>query len=146
MWQLQVGVQLSTQAYVVYHLLKMVKIAQKDIDIKCGVRLVSSLSHRHNIYITLSIIYQVYSNGRKALVHLAIRGYMMRWTTTDDDDGRTMTTIRTQQQKNSISIHLNYILTYFPFTHFRNRFQDFLLRFQHRLLQILAWILRIFTI
>ena len=67
----------------------MVEIAQKDIDIKCGVGLVSSLSHRHNIYIALSIIYQVYSNGRKALVHLAIRGYMIRLTTTmDGDDGR----------------------------------------------------------
>tara|TARA_B100001173_G_C15703315_1_gene427033 strand:- start:153 stop:404 length:252 start_codon:yes stop_codon:yes gene_type:complete len=67
----------------------MVEIAQKDIDIKCGVGLVSSLSHRHNIYIALSIIYQVYSNGRKALVHLAIRGYMIRLTTTmdGDDDG-----------------------------------------------------------
>ena len=68
----------------------MVEIAQKDIDIKCGVGLVSSLSHRHNIYIALSIIYQVYSNGRKALVHLAIRGYMIRLTMTtmdgDDDD------------------------------------------------------------
>jgi hypothetical protein len=67
----------------------MVEIAQKDIDIKCGVGLVSSLSHRHNIYITVSIIYQVYSNGRKALVHLAIRGYMIRLTKTmDEDDGR----------------------------------------------------------
>ena len=52
----------------------------------------SSLSHRHNIYIALSIVYQVYSNGRRALVHLAIRGYMIRlttmtmMTTTDDDD------------------------------------------------------------
>ena len=68
----------------------MVEIAQKDIDIKCGVGLVSSLSHRHNIYIALSIVYQVYSNGRKALVHLAIRGYMIRLTMTtmdgDDDD------------------------------------------------------------
>ena len=59
----------------------MVEIAQKDIDIKCGVGLVSSLSHRHNIYIALSIMYQVYSNGRRALVHLAIRGYMIRLTT-----------------------------------------------------------------
>ena len=42
----------------------------------------SSLSHRHNIYIALSIVYQVYSNGRRALVHLAIRGYMIRLTTT----------------------------------------------------------------
>jgi len=72
----------------------MVEIAQKDIDIKCGVGLVSSLSHRHNIYIALSIIYQVYSNGRKALVHLAIRGYMIRLTTTNgdgdgDDDDKT---------------------------------------------------------
>ena len=41
----------------------------------------SSLSHRHNIYIALSIVYQVYSNGRRALVHLAIRGYMIRLTT-----------------------------------------------------------------
>ena len=54
----------------------------------------SSLSHRHNIYIALSIMYQVYSNGRRALVHLAIRGYMIRLTTmtetmmtTTDDDG-----------------------------------------------------------
>ena len=71
----------------------MVEIAQKDIDIKCGVGLVSSLSHRHNIYIALSIVYQVYSNGRRALVHLAIRGYMIRLTTTmdgdDDDDDKT---------------------------------------------------------
>ena len=73
----------------------MVEIAQKDIDIKCGVGLVSSLSHRHNIYIALSIMYQVYSNGRRALVHLAIRGYMIRLTTTidgdddDDDDDKT---------------------------------------------------------
>ena len=59
----------------------MVEIAQKDIDIKCGVGLVSSLSHRHNIYIALSIMYQVYSNGRRALVHLAIRVYMIRLTT-----------------------------------------------------------------
>ena len=70
----------------------MVEIAQKDIDIKCGVGLVSSLSHRHNIYIALSIMYQVYSNGRRALVHLAIRGYMIRLTTetmmtTTDGDG-----------------------------------------------------------
>ena len=36
------------------------------IDIKCGVRLVSSLSHRHNIYIyDLSYIISSYSNGRK---------------------------------------------------------------------------------
>lgn len=71
----------------------MVEIAQKDIDIKCGVGLVSSLSHRHNIYIALSIVYQVYSNGRRALVHLAIRGYMIRLTTKmdgdDDDDDKT---------------------------------------------------------
>ena len=65
----------------------MVEIAQKDIDIKCGVGLVSSLSHRHNIYIALSIVYQVYSNGRRALVHLAIRGYMIRLTMTIDGDG-----------------------------------------------------------
>ena len=77
----------------------MVEIAQKDIDIKCGVGLVSSLSHRHNIYIALSIVYQVYSNGRRALVHLAIRGYMIRlttmtmtetmMTTTTDGDNKT---------------------------------------------------------
>ena len=71
----------------------MVEIAQKDIDIKCGVGLVSSLSHRHNIYIALSIMYQVYSNGRRALVHLAIRGYMIRLTT------ETMTVTDTMMTK-----------------------------------------------
>ena len=70
----------------------MVEIAQKDIDIKCGVGLVSSLSHRHNIYIALSIMYQVYSNGRRALVHLAIRGYMIRLTTETMTDTMMTTT------------------------------------------------------
>ena len=73
----------------------MVEIAQKDIDIKCGVGLVSSLSHRHNIYIALSIVYQVYSNGRRALVHLAIRGYMIRLTTETMTVADTMMTTTT---------------------------------------------------
>jgi len=57
---------------------------------------VSSLSHRHNIYIALSIVYQVYSNGRRALVHLAIRGYMIRLT-------RTRTRTKTMDNKTDLA-------------------------------------------
>ena len=44
------------------------------------------LSHRHNIYTALSIMYQVYSNGRRALVHYT-RIYDKIDDGDDDGDG-----------------------------------------------------------